>query len=47
MRTPPQIALEPLPQAHRVVMGIEQLVDQPGQLIAVVLCESSACPSGN
>ena len=47
MRSPPQIGLEALPQAHRVVMSIEQLVDHERQLIAVTLCESFACSSGN
>ena len=42
MRAPPQIALEPLPQAHRVVMSIEQLIDQERQLVAVVLRKNSA-----
>ena len=34
MRSPPQIALEPLPQAHRVVMSIEKLIDHERQHIA-------------
>jgi hypothetical protein len=42
MRSPPQIALEPLPQAHRVVMSIEELIDHERQHIAVLVCESSA-----
>jgi hypothetical protein len=42
MRSPPQIVPEPLPQAHGVVMSIEQLVDHERQLIAVMVCESSA-----
>ena len=42
MRSPPQIALEPLPQAHRVVMRIEKLIDHERQRIAVVVCEGSA-----
>ena len=33
MRSPPRIALEPLPQAHRVVMSIEKLIDHDGQLV--------------
>jgi hypothetical protein len=40
MRSPPHIALEPLRQAHRVVVRIEKLVDDERQL--VMLCESSA-----
>ena len=47
MRSPPQIALEPLPQAHRVVMSIEKLIDHERQHIAVVVCESSAGWSGD
>ncbi len=47
MRSPPQIALEPLPQAHRVVMSIEKLIDHEHQHIAVVVCEGSADWSGN
>ena len=47
MRSPPQIALEPLPQAHRVVMSIEKLIDHERQHIAVVVCESSAGWSGS
>lgn len=46
MRSPPQIALEPLPQAHRVVMSVEKLIDHERQHIAVVVCESSAGVSG-
>jgi hypothetical protein len=42
MRSPPQIGLEALPQAHRVVMGIEKLIDHERQHIAVVVCEGSA-----
>ena len=42
MRSPPQIALEPLPQAHRVAMSIEKLIDHERQHIAVVVCDSSA-----
>jgi len=42
MRSPPQIALEPLSQAHRVVMSIEKLIDHERQHIAVAVCESSA-----
>jgi len=42
MRSPPQIALEPLPQAHRVVMRIEKLIDHEHQHIAVGVCEGSA-----
>ncbi len=41
MRSPAQIALEPFPQAHRVVMSVEQLVDQNGQFLAVPLLASS------
>ena len=47
MRSPPQIALEPLPQAHRVVMSIEKLIDHERQHIALVVCESSAGGSGS
>jgi hypothetical protein len=47
MRSPPQIAIEPLPQAHRVVMSIEQLIDHERQLIIVRVCESSAGGSSN
>jgi hypothetical protein len=42
MRSPPQIALEPVPQPHRVVMSIEKLIDHERQHIAVVVRESSA-----
>ena len=42
MRSPPQIALEPVPQAHRVVMSVEKLIDHERQHIAVVVSESSA-----
>jgi hypothetical protein len=42
MRSPPQIGLEALPHAHRVVMSIEKLIDQERQLIAVMVCEGSA-----
>ena len=47
MRSPPQVALEPLPQAHRVVMRIEKLIDHERQHIAVVVCEGSADWLGN
>jgi hypothetical protein len=47
MRSPPHIALEPLPQAHRVVMSIEKLIDHERQLIAVMVCEGSADWLGN
>lgn len=47
MRSPPQIALEPLPQAHRVVMSIEKLIDHERQHIAPVVCDSSASRSGS
>jgi hypothetical protein len=47
MRSPPQIALETLPQAHRVVMSIEKLIDHKRQHIAVVVCESSPGGPGN
>ena len=47
MRSPPQIALEPLPQAHRVVMSIEKLIDHERQHIAPVVCDSSAGRSGS
>lgn len=47
MRSPPRIALEPLPQARRVVMSVEQLIDQERELIAVSFCESSAVSSVN
>ena len=47
MRSPAQIALETLPQAHRVVMSIEKLIDHERQLIAVLVCECSAGWSGN
>jgi hypothetical protein len=46
MRSPPQIALEPLPQAHCVVMSVEKLIDQERQHIALVVCECSAGWSG-
>jgi hypothetical protein len=42
MRPPPQIVLEPLAQAHCVVMSIEKLVDHKRQLIAVMVREGSA-----
>ena len=42
MRSPPQIVSKPLPQAHRVVMSVEQLIDHQRQLIVVRVCESSA-----
>jgi hypothetical protein len=47
MRSPPQIALEPLPETHSVVMSIEKLVDHERQLIAVMICESSAAWASN
>jgi hypothetical protein len=47
MRSPPRIALEPLPQARRVVMSVEQLIDQERELIAVSFRESFAVSSGN
>ncbi len=47
MRSPPQIALEPLPQAHRVVMRIEKLIDHEHQHIALVVRESSAGGPGD
>ncbi len=47
MRSPPQIDLEPLPQAHRVVMSIEKLIDHERQQIAVVVRESFASWAGN
>ena len=47
MRSPPQIGLETLPQAHRVVMSIEQFVDHERQLIAVMVCASSAGGPGD
>ena len=47
MRSPPQIALEPLPQAHRVVMSIEKLIDHERQLIAVMVYEGTAGWSGD
>jgi hypothetical protein len=47
MRSPAQIALETLPQAHGVVMSVEKLVDHERQLIAAMLCESSACLLGD
>ena len=47
MCSPPQIALEPLPQAHRVVMSIEKLIDHERQHIAVAVCDSSAGWSGS
>lgn len=47
MRSPPQIALEPLPQAHRVVMSIEKLIDHKREHIAVVVCESSTGGPGD
>ena len=47
MRSPPQIALEPLPQAHRVVMSIEKLIDHKREHIAVVVCDSSAGGPGD
>jgi hypothetical protein len=47
MRSPPQIGVEALPQAHRVVMSIEKLIDHERQLIAVMVCEGSAGWSGN
>lgn len=46
MRSPPQIGLEALPQAHRVVMSIEKLVDHERQLIVAIVCEASAGWSG-
>ena len=39
MRSPPQIAIEPLPQAHRVVMSIEQLIDHERQLFTARACD--------
>ena len=42
MRSPPQIGLEADPQAHRVVMSVEKLIDHERQHIAVVVSESSA-----
>jgi hypothetical protein len=42
MRSPPQIGLEALPEAHRVVMSIEKLIDHERKLIAVMVCEGSA-----
>jgi hypothetical protein len=47
MRSPPQIDLEPLPQAHRVVMSIEKLIDHERQQIAVVVRESFASWASN
>ena len=47
MRSPPQIAIEPLPQAHRGAMRIEQLIDHERQLFTVRACESSAAFSSN
>jgi len=47
MRSPPQIGLEALAQAHRVVMSIEKLIDHERQLIAVMVCEGSAGWLGN
>lgn len=47
MRSPPQIALEPLAQAHRVVMSVEKLIDHERQHIAVAVCDSSARWSGS
>jgi hypothetical protein len=47
VRSPPLIVLEPLRQAHRVVMSIEKLIDHERQLIAVLLLEGSAGWSGN
>ena len=47
MRSPPQIGFAALPQAHRVVMSVEKLVDHERQLIAAMLYESSACLLGN
>ena len=44
MRSPAQIALETLPQAHRVVMSIEKLIDHDRQL---VVRDGSAGWSGN
>jgi hypothetical protein len=47
MRSPPQIVPEPFPEAHGVVMSIEQLIDHERQLIAVMVCESSAGGPGD
>jgi hypothetical protein len=47
MRSPPQIGLEGVRQAHRVVMSIEKLIDHERQLIAVMVCEGSAGCSAN
>jgi hypothetical protein len=47
MRSPPQIGLEALPQAHRVVMSIEKLIDHEHQFIAVMVCQGSAGSPGN
>jgi hypothetical protein len=47
MRSPPQVALEAVPQAHRVVMSVEKLIDHERQLIAVMVCESAAGRSSN
>jgi hypothetical protein len=46
MRSPPQIGVEALPQAHRVVMSIEKLIDHEHELITVMVCEGSAGWSG-
>jgi hypothetical protein len=46
MRSPPQIGVEALPQAHGVVMSIEKLIDHERELITVMVCEGSAGWSG-
>jgi hypothetical protein len=46
MRSPPQIGVEALPQAHRVVMSIEKLIDHEHELVTVMVCEGSAGWSG-
>jgi hypothetical protein len=47
VRSPPQIVLEPLSQAHRVVVSIEKLIDHERQRIAVMVCEGFAGCSGS
>lgn len=47
MRSPPQIGLKAVPQAHRVVMSVEKLIDHERQLIAVMVCEGTAGWSGS
>ncbi len=47
MCSPPQIGLKAVPQAHRVVMSVEKLIDHERQLIAVMVCEGTAAWSGN